>query len=339
MPQPPERIRSTASRDTEPPRAPYRCAVIDDYQDIARGLADWGSLAPSVEVDFHHHPLGGETAVAAALDGYDIVVAMRERTPFPASLIGRLGRLKLLVTTGMSNKAIDIEAAKAAGIVVCGTRGTGQATAELTWALILSAARRLPDEMRNMENGGWQTTLGMGLFGRTLGVVGLGTVGGQVASIGRAFGMQVVAWSRNLTEERCRQLGVDRAASLEELLSVSDVVTIHLVLGERTRGLIGEAEIAAMKPSALLVNTSRAAIVEQAALLAAVREGRIRGAAVDVYDREPPPPDHPLRRTAGILATPHLGYVTDDNLRSHYREAVEDIAAWLGGAPVRLISS
>ncbi|CAH1690475.1 D-3-phosphoglycerate dehydrogenase [Hyphomicrobiales bacterium] len=314
-----------------------RCAVIDDYQTAASAVADWGRLAEAVDVQFFHEPFHDEDGAAKRLAGFDIVVAMRERTPFPASLLERLPQLKLLVTTGMRNRSIDIEAAHRQGIVVCGAEGAGRPTSEMTWALILTAARNLAVETAGFRRGAWQTTLGLDLHGRTLGLLGLGTVGAQVAAVAQAFGMTVVAWSRNLTAERCVALGVTRAASLQDLLATADIVSIHLVLGERTRGLVGVAELKAMKSSALLVNTSRGPIVEEAALLRALRERWIAGAALDVYDQEPLPADHPFRDLANLTATPHLGYVTEGNYRSFYGMAVEDIAAWLEGRPLRVL--
>lgn len=315
-----------------------RCAVLDDYQRAASGLADWGRLAPAVETVFFTEPFAGPDAAAAALAGFDIIVAMRERTPFPAALLHRLERLKLLVTTGMRNAAIDTVAARARGITVCGTEGAGRPTSELTWALILASLRHLETECANMRGGRWQTTLGGDLHGRTLGLLGLGTVGAQVAAVGKAFGMDVVAWSQNLTEARCDSLGVRRAASLAALLGAADIVSIHLVLSDRTRGLIGAAELQAMKPTALLVNTSRGPIVDAVALETALRQNVIAHAAVDVFDVEPLPVDHPFRGLGNLTLTPHLGYVTEANYRSHYPMAVEDIAAWMAGTPLRVIA-
>lgn len=313
-----------------------QCAILDDYQKIAATSADWGRLAPQVAVRFVSEYLGSEDRVAEALAGVDIVVAMRERTPFRKSVIDRLPALRLLITTGMRNGAIDIAAANARGITVCGTEGVGRPTSELTWALILAAERRLETEFANMRAGRWQTTVGGDLHGRTLGLIGLGTQGAQVAAVGKAFGMDVVAWSQNLTEERCAALGVRRADSLAALLATADIVSIHLVLGERSRGLIGAAQLKAMKPGALLVNTSRGPIVEEAALIAALKAGAIR-AALDVYDVEPMPADHPFRALPNLTMTPHLGYVSAANYRSHYGHAVENIEAFLKGAPVRVL--
>lgn len=314
----------------------YRCAVLDDHQNIATSIADWSPLAGSVEVVTFTGHAAGEDELAALLAGFDIVVTLRERVPFPASLFARLPRLTLLVASGMRNAAIDLAAARKHDVTVCGTESSSTPPVELTWALILGLARGLVAENTALRTGGpWQSTVGADLAGRRLGVLGLGRVGGRVARIGAAFGMEVVAWSRNLTPDRAAEAGAVLAASKEDLLAGSDVVTVHLKLGERTRGLIGAAELALMKPAAFLVNTSRAAIVDQEALYAALREGRIAGAGIDVFDVEPLPADHPMRSLPRLLATPHLGYVTRDNYRTYYGQAVEDIAAFLAGAPIR----
>jgi phosphoglycerate dehydrogenase-like enzyme len=315
-----------------------RVAVLDDYQGVALEVADWSVLQQRVDVTVLREWLPDEDAVVEALAEHDVVVAMRERTPFPASLLARLPRLRLLVTTGMRNASIDVAAAQELGITVCGTASQGTSTAELTWALILGWSRHLVEESGNMSAGRWQTTLGTGLAGRTLGVVGLGRIGSQVAAVGRAFGMEVLAWSQHLTDERARTHGA-RRVDLDELLEASDVVTVHLVLGERTRGLLGADQLARMKPTALLVNTSRGPIVDSDALVEAVRRGDVAGAALDVYDEEPLPAEHPVRSTAGILATPHIGYVSREVYELFYGEAVEDIAAYLDGAPVRVLGA
>ena len=315
-----------------------RIAVLDDYQGVALEMADWSVLDGRAEVVVFDDVLGDENAVASALTEFDVVVAMRERTAFPGSLLARLPRLRLLVTTGMRNKVIDLAAAEQLGIMVCGTRSRAQSTVELTWALILGRSRHLVTEAGNMATGGWQTTVGNGLSGSTLGIIGLGRIGSAVAQVGSAFGMRVLAWSHNLTAERAQEAGAEQVG-LAELLSASDVVTIHQVLSDRTRDLIGEAELATMRPTALLVNTSRGPIVSTDALVAAVRGGVIGGAALDVYDQEPLPSDHPIRSTAGILATPHIGYVTRDVYELFYREAVEDVVSFLDGSPVRQISA
>ena len=313
-----------------------RCAILDDYQGVALGLADWNVVAVDVEIRLFHEHLGEEAVVARALADFEIVVIMRERTPFPRSLFEKLPKLKLLVTTGLGNLSVDVAAAAEHGVVVSGTDILKSPTAELTWGLVLAATRRIPQECRAVTDGKWQTTLGTGLDGKTLGVIGLGTQGARVAGYGKAFAMDVLAWSANLTAERCAEVGVTLARK-EELLARADVVTIHMVLGERSRGLIGEAELALMKPSAFLVNTSRGPIVDEAALIRALRDGTIAGAALDVFDQEPLAPDHPLRTLPNAVVTPHIGYVTAETYRIFYQHAVEDIRAWLDGTPVRVL--
>ncbi len=313
-----------------------RVAVLDDYQGVALRLADWASLPADVVV-FRDH-VSDEASVAARLADFDVVVAMRERTPFPRSLIARLPRLRLLVTTGMRNASIDLRAATERGVLVSGTGGLPSPTAELTWALILALVRHVPHEDRATRDGRWQETLGTTLSGKTLGVLGLGQLGSRVARVGRAFEMEVLAWSQNLTAERAAAAGATLAGSKDELLARADVVTIHLVLGERTRGLLGARELALMRPSAYLVNTSRGPIVDERALIAALRAGAIAGAGLDVYDEEPLPPDHALRRLPNTVITPHLGYVTEETYRIFYSQALEDIRAFLAGSPVRVLS-
>ncbi|MFD0401484.1 D-2-hydroxyacid dehydrogenase family protein [Kitasatospora sp. NPDC127121] len=313
-----------------------RCAVLDDFQGVATSIVDWSPVSDRVAVTAFSEHFGSEDELAAALADFDFVVTLRERVPFPASLFARLPRLRLLVASGMRNSVIDYAAAEAHGVTVCGTASSSTPPVELTWALLLGLARGIVPESTALREGGpWQSTVGADLHGRVLGLLGLGKIGGLVARVGLAFGMDVLAWSQNLTDERAAEVGVRRAAGKEELLSGADFVSIHLALGERTRGLLGEAELALMKPEAYLVNTSRAVIVDQDALLAALTGGRIAGAAVDVFDVEPLPADHPLRTAPRLLATPHLGYVSRDNYRRYYGEAVEDIAAYLAGEPIR----
>ena len=307
--------------------------VLDDYQRVASAHADWDSLEEDVTF-LDRHLEGAE--LLAALQHAQVIVAMRERTPITADLMARLPELRLIVTTGRRNASIDVAAARERGIPVCGTGGLDAATLEHTWALILAAVRHIPAEDRSVRDGGWQTTVGTGLAGRTLGVMGLGRLGSQVAAIGQAFGMDVAAWSQNLDPEHATSLGV-RPVSRSELMADSDIVTIHLVSSARTHHLVGEAEIAAMRPTAYLVNTSRGPIVDTAALLEALHAGRIAGAAIDVYDTEPLPADHPLRSAPRTVLTPHLGYVTDDGYDLFFREVVEDIAAWRAGAPMRVL--
>ena len=313
-----------------------RVAILDDYQDVARRLADWKSL-PAEVVVFRDH-LSDESKVAARLADFDVVVAMRERTPFPRSLFERLPRLRLLVTTGMRNASIDLSVAANRGVVVSGTAGLPSPTAELTWALILALVRHVPREDRATREGRWQETLGTTLKGRTLGVLGLGQLGSRVARVGKAFEMDVIAWSQNLTAVRATAVGATLAGSRDELLARADIVTIHLVLSDRTRGLVGARELGLMRPTAYLVNTSRGPIVDEGALIATLRAGKIAGAGLDVYDEEPLPADHPLRRLPNTVITPHLGYVTEETYQIFYSQALEDIRAFLAGASVRVLS-
>ena len=318
-------------------RPPTNVAILDDYQGVALGMADWASLGEGVRVQAFRDHLTRERALIDRLEPFEVIVAMRERTPFPKSLLDRLPRLRLLVTTGMRNASIDVGAATELGLTVCGTEGLGYPTAELTWGLILAWARRIPHEDRTTRQGRWQTSVGVGLRGKILGVIGLGRLGSQVAAIGRAFGMSVLGWSQNLTAERAAACGATLAAK-DDLLAQSDVVTIHLQLSERTRGLIGAKELGSMKAGALLVNTSRGPIVDERALIAALERHTIAGAALDVFDEEPLPPDHPFRRLENTVITPHLGYVTLEGYQVFYRDAVEDVRAFLNGNPVRVLN-
>ncbi len=313
-----------------------RCAIIDDYQGCALDMADWGGLAPDVEVEAFRDHIADEGELARRLGAFEIVCAMRERTPFPRSVFEKLPRLELLLTSGMRNLSIDGAAAKDHGVTVGGTPAVGTPTAELAWGLILALARSIPAEDRTIRAGGWQETLGVSLEGKTLGVIGLGRLGSRVAGIGKAFGMEVVAWSRNLTGERCREVGV-ALADKETLLRTSDVVTIHLLLSERTCGLIGASDLALLKKEAFLVNTSRGPIVDEAALIDALERRAIAGAGLDVFDVEPLPADHPFRRLGNTVVTPHLGYVSLENYRCYYPAMVEDIRAWLDGEPIRVL--
>lgn len=314
------------------------CAVLDDYQGVAATSADWSPLDGRVEVRSLRENVVDPDRLAAEIGDCEIVVAMRERTPFDAELLARLPKLRLLVTTGMRNASIDLAAAAARGVTVCGTESSATPPAELTWALLLGLARHLTVENKALrENGSWQSTVGQDLSGRTLGLLGLGRLGTQVARVGAAFGMEVLAWSQHLTAQRAADAGVQLAAGKEDLLARSDFVSIHLVLSDRTRGLLGEAELRAMRPHAYLVNTSRAAIVDRDALLRALREGWIAGAGLDVFETEPLPADDPLRSLPNVLATPHLGYVTERNYGTFYTHAVEDITAYLAGTPVRVL--
>jgi phosphoglycerate dehydrogenase-like enzyme len=317
-----------------------RIAVLDDYQGVALTSADWSPVTDhataSSTVDVFRDHLSEPAALVERLEPYDAVVVMRERTPLPREVLTRLPRLRLVVTTGRRNPSIDTAAAAEAGITVCGTDSLPSGPAELTWALVLGLARHLVTEATAVRDGGWQTTVGRDLAGHTLGLVGLGRIGTQVAGVARAFGMDVVAWSRSLTPGRAADAGA-RAASLDEVLSTSDVVSIHLVLAEGTRGLIGERELGLMRPDALLVNTSRGPIVDEQALLAALDRGHLGGVGLDVFDEEPLPAGHPLRRAPRTLLTPHVGYVTQDVYATFFRGVVEDVTAYLDGSPVRLL--
>ncbi|MFE2695288.1 D-2-hydroxyacid dehydrogenase family protein [Streptomyces mirabilis] len=316
----------------------FRCAVLDDFQNVARTCADWSTLSDRVEVVSFAEHFATEDELASALADFDFVVTLRERVPFPDSLLNRLPRLKLLIASGMRNSVIDYAAAKAGGVTVCGTQSSSTPPVELTWALLLGLARGIVQENNALRDGGpWQSTVGADLHGRTLGLLGLGKIGSRVAQIGLAFGMEVTAWSQHLTKERADEVGIELASSKEELLASSDFISLHLALSDRTRGLLGAAELALLKPTAYLINTSRAAIVDQDALLAALHEGRIAGAGVDVFDVEPLPGNHPMRTAPRLLATPHLGYVSRANYARYYGQAVEDIQAYLDGEPVRVL--
>jgi phosphoglycerate dehydrogenase-like enzyme len=305
-----------------------KIAVLDDYQGVALKMADWSAVSTRAQLDIYNDHLADLDAVAKRLHPYDVVCVMRERTPLKRELIERLPNLKLIASTGPRNASIDLEAAAARGIQVMHTGYFGSPTVELTWALILASARHIVAEANAVLAGGWQHTIGDDLAGKTLGVVGLGNLGSKVAKIGSAFGMHVIAWSQNLTADRARLAGAELATK-EALLRQSDIVSIHLVLSDRTRGLIGAPEFALMKPSARLVNTSRGPIVVESALITALKERQIAGAAIDVYDTEPLPPDHPYRKLENLLATPHIGYVSRGLYERFYRDTVSNIQTWL----------
>ncbi|WP_337875153.1 D-2-hydroxyacid dehydrogenase family protein [Elioraea sp.] len=313
-------------------------AVLDDYQRVALSMADWSGLGPDCAVSVFDRNLATVDEAAQALAGFDVICLLRERMPVPAELLARLPRLKLIVVTGAHNRTLDLAAAEARGITVTHTRGGDSyyATTELALGLMIACARHLAFEDRGMRRGLWQRTVGITLHGRTLGLLGLGRMGTRMAELGRALGMRVLAWSPNLTPGRA-EAGGATYADKATLFREADVVSIHLVLGERTRGLVGAAELALMKPSAFLVNTSRGPIVDEAALIAALRERRIAGAGLDVYDVEPLPPEHPLRALDNVVLSPHLGFVTEGTYRTFYQDMVECIAAWRAGAPVRLL--
>jgi phosphoglycerate dehydrogenase-like enzyme len=313
-----------------------RVAVLDDYQEVAASYADWARLG--AEVTFFPDHLADHEALIARLSGFDVIVAMRERTPFQRPLLGALPNLRLLVTTGMRNASIDVKAAADLDITVSGTSSPGVATAELAFAMVLAMSRNLILEAGSVAKGGWQQRVGRDLRNSMLGVMGLGKLGAEMARYGRAFGMDVVAWSQNLTPERADEVGA-RLVPKETLLTESDFVSIHLRLSDRTRGLVGQADLDRMKPTAYLINTSRGEIVDTAALLAALDSGALAGAGIDVFDVEPLPPDDRRRTHPKILATPHIGYVTEATYRVFYTEAVEDVAAWQAGSPIRVITA
>ena len=315
---------------------PTRIAILDDYQDVALRYADWTSLPADCEVRTFRDHIADTAILIAALREFDVIVAMRERTAFTAERLAALPRLRLLVTTGMANASIDLGAARRAGITVCGTGSGSQATSELAWGLLLAVARSIPQEDARLRAGGWQRTIGIELQGKTLGLVGLGRQGGAMVPVARAFGMEVIAWSQNLSDEAAAAAGVERVGK-EDLFRRADFVSIHYKLGQRSVGLVGAAELALMKPSAFLINTSRGPIVEREALLAALQGGRIAGAGLDVYDTEPLPADDPFRSAPRTVLTPHLGYVSDRAYRTFYPDAVENIAAFLRREPVRVL--
>jgi phosphoglycerate dehydrogenase-like enzyme len=311
-------------------------AILDDFQDVTRTLADWDRLGPRAGVTIFNQHFQGEELVRRLLP-FDVLVLTRERTPLRRPLIERLPNLKLVVTAGSRNLGIDMAACAERGILVCGTESGSSPTAELAWGLILSLARRIVEEDRALRDGRWQTTVGFGLKDKVLGIVGLGKLGSQMAKIGQAFGMKTIAWSQNLTDERAQAQACTRMEKLA-LFREADAVTIHLLSTERTRGIIGRAEFAAMKPSAIFINTARAAIVDQEALLDALVSGKIAGAGLDVYDREPLPPDAAILRAPNTVLTPHLGYVTRDTYNVYFPQALEDIEAWLSGHPIRVLA-
>lgn len=314
------------------------CCILDDYQNCAKDFAEWSRLADRIRPRFVTIYLPDEETVAEQVGNADILIVMRERTPITRSLLARLPRLRLLITSGMRNAAIDLAACRERGITVCGTDSFSEPPVEITWALVLAMARQIVPEANALAaNGPWQSSVGVDLKGATLGLLGFGKIGVQVARIGKAFGMQIQAWSTNLTADRTEAEGVTLAASKEALLRAADFVSIHLVLGDRSRGLLDAEALAAMKPTAFLINTSRAAIVDGAALLECLKAGGIAGAASDVHDSEPLPTDSPWRTAPRFLGLPHLGYVTRRNYSAYFSQALEAIEGWLDGAPVRVI--
>jgi phosphoglycerate dehydrogenase-like enzyme len=314
-----------------------RCAILDDYQNVALNLADWSKVERDIEIKVFNDHLGNADAAVAALKGFAIIIAMRERTAFPRPVLEALPDLKLLITTGMRNASIDLEAAKGRGITVCGTGSFGNPTSALAIGLMLELTRHIGSENARLHAGAkWQSTIGPDLEGLTLGVLGLGRLGSRTAQVAKALGMSVIAWSQNLSAEKCAAAGVGYIGR-DDLFRQSDFITIHLVLSPRTRGLVGARELGLMKPSAFLINTSRGPIVDGSALVAALRDKKIAGAGVDVFDAEPLPLDHPFRKLDNAVITPHLGYVTEQNYRHYFREVVEDLRAFLDGKPVRVL--
>jgi phosphoglycerate dehydrogenase-like enzyme len=315
-----------------------RCAILDDYLDLSLSVADWSNVTDRVDITVFNHPFVSQEAAASALQDFEVICAMRERTPFPKALFASLPKLKLLITSGMRNAAIDMQAAKEHNVVLCGTQWARDPTAPLTMGLILELTRNIGRENARMHAGEpLQKFVGIEIEGRTLGVVGLGKLGAKVSKLAQAFGMNVIAWSPNLTPERCEEIGVGYA-SKEELFATADIITVHVVLSERSRGLVGAADLARMKPSAYLVNTARGPIVDENALLATLRQKKIAGAAIDVFSVEPLPVDHPFRKLDNLVLTPHLGYVTEEGFRNHYRQMVEGIDAWFKGEPARRLA-
>jgi phosphoglycerate dehydrogenase-like enzyme len=314
-----------------------RIAILDDYHGAALTLADWSRLEGRTSITVFRDHLNDPADIVARLQPFDIVCVLRERTPLPRAILEKLPALKLIASTAMRNASIDMGAARELGIVVCGTGSPSHGAPVLTWALILALVRHIEAEASSLRSGGWQASLGGDLHGKTLAVLGLGKIGSFVAQVGRVFGMNVIAWSPNLTREVAEQHGA-QLVSKGQLFQRADILTIHLVLSERTRAIVGRAELGQMKRSALLVNTARGPLVEEEALIDALNERRIAGAALDVFDVEPLPPNHPFRSLDNVLATPHIGFVTEDTLRLFYQDTVENIAAWLAGAPIRVLN-
>ena len=314
-----------------------KIAVLDDYQNVAQKMADWSALPSGAGIEVFGDHLADEDRLVERLQGFDAVIGMRERTPFPRSVLSRLPDLKLLITTGGRNASFDVDAATELGIVVCGTGGAGEGPTELTWGLIIGLLRKIPQEDRLTREGRWQTTIGVGLKDKTLGLIGLGHIGGLMARVGNAFQMNVIAWSQNLTAQRaaeCQATLVDK----DTLFRESDIASVHLRLSDRTRDLVGAREIALMKPTSYLVNISRGPIINEAALVDALERKAIAGAALDTFDVEPLPAGHPLLRLDNTIIAPHLGYVTEEGYRAFYAGAIEDIRAYVAGEPVRVIN-
>ena len=314
-----------------------KLAILDDYQGTAKDLADWSKLPAGVEVEFFQDHIVDEDQLVERLGDFDLVQGMRERTPFPRSVLSRLPNLPLLITAGRRNASFDIEAASELGITVCGTNGGGEGTTELTWGLILAMLRHIPEEERRSRAGSWGTTVGIGVKGKTLGLIGLGHIGSLVARVAKAFDMNVIAWSQNMTHERANECGAT-LVDKETLFRDSDIVSVHLVLSDRTRGLVGKSDLASMKPSAYIVNTSRVPIIDEMALIDVLERKAIAGAALDTFVIEPLPKDHPFFKTPNTLISPHLGYVIDDSYEAFYAGVIENVRAFTSGEPVRTIN-
>jgi len=315
-----------------------RCAILDDYLNLSLKLADWSKVEDRVDITVFNQPFASQDTAISALKDFEIILAMRERTPFPRAMFDALPKLKLLITSGMRNNSIDMAAAKDKGVVVCGTQWPRDPTAPLTMGMILELTRNIGRENARMHAGEYlQKHIGIEIEGKTLGVVGLGKLGAKVAGLAKAFGMNVIAWSPNLTAERCKEVGVTYATK-EELFSIADIITIHVVLSDRSRGLVGAADLARMKPTSFIVNSARGPIIDEIALLETLKARKIAGAAVDVFSVEPLPVDHPFRKLDNLVLTPHLGYVTQETFIAHYSQMVEGIDGWFKGEPVRKLA-
>ena len=312
-------------------------AILDDYQAVAQQMADWSQLPPGINVQFFHDHIADEDALVDQLKNFQVVMGMRERTPFPRSVLDRLPELRLLVTAGMGNAVFDIPAATELGIVVTGTGGVGEGPTELTWGLILALARRIPQEDRLTREGNWGTTVGIGLKDKTLGLLGLGHIGSLVGKVGAALGMNIIAWSQNLTPERAAECSAT-LVNKDTLFKESDVLSVHVQLSDRTRGLVGAKELSLMKPTSYLINISRGPIVDELSLIQALTSGSIAGAGLDTFDIEPLPTNHPLLGLSNTVITPHLGYVTEDGYRVRYTQVVEDIRAFISGESIRVLN-
>src|SRR3954469_8011175 len=320
------------------PMTRLRCAILDDYLNLALRVTDWSKVSDRVDIMVFNEPFASPEAAASALKDFEIVCAMRERTPFPRTLFDALPKLKLLITSGMRNAALDLKAAKDHQVVLCGTQWGRDPTAPLAIGLMLELTRNIGRENARMHAGErLQKFVGIEIEGKTLGVVGLGKLGGKVSALAKAFGMNVIAWSPNLTPERCKEVGVGYVTK-EELFKTADIITVHVVLSQRSRGLVGREDLARMKPTAFLVNTARGPIVDEAALLETLQQKKIAGAAIDVFSVEPLPVDHPFRKLDNIVLTPHLGYVTEEGFRNHYGQMVEGIDAWFKGELLRRLA-